>query len=255
MASGIFECPINQSRLYPLCFIIHAFSIIFRTDNCDEFTRRTIDILKIAYFYYPHYQTHMQELVDLLKSYDFLSPEELKVIQEASTIQTLKAEEHLFKKGDYFYHEGHILKGVMRIYEINSKGEERTIYIGAEGTNVGSLETMFRQEKSRRFAQAIEDTTLLLVDSQIMDEKEKQYPRVMKQKMMDMERLLLILSERASFFALYSPEERFIDLQENQPELIHRIPQKYLASYIGVSTVSFSRIKARIYKKNREKKA
>ena len=195
----------------------------------------------------------MQELIDLLKTYDFLSPEELKVIQGASTIQTLKAEEHLFKAGDYFYHEGHVLKGVMRIYEINPRGEERTIYIGAEGSNVGSLETMFKQEKSIRFAQAIEDSTILLLDSQLLDQKEKEYPRIMKQKMMDMEKLLLNLSERASFFALYSPEERYISLQENQPELIHRIPQKYLASYIGVSTVSLSRIKARIHKKKRKK--
>jgi len=191
----------------------------------------------------------MQELIELLKSYDFLGPEEFKVIQEASKIQYLKAEEHLFKVGDYFYYAGFVLKGVMRAYEISPEGEERTIYIGSEGSNIGSLETKLRHEKSRRFGQAIEDSTVLLLDTRIMREQEKQYPTLMQMKIMDMERLLINLSERASFFALRSPEERLMVLQENQPELLHRVPQKYLASYIGVSIVSFSRIKARIQKK------
>lgn len=192
----------------------------------------------------------MQELIELLKSYDFLGPEELKVIQKASKIQHLKAEEHLFKEGDYFYYACFILKGVMRSYEVSPEGEERTIYIGSEGSNIGSLETKLRHEKSRRFGQAIEDSTVLLLDTRIMREKEKQYPMLIQMKAMDMERLLLSLSERASFFALRSPEERFMVLQIKQPELLHRVPQKYLASYIGVSTVSFSRIKARIQKKD-----
>jgi len=191
----------------------------------------------------------MQELIELVKSYDFLGPEEFKVIQEASKIQTLKAEEHLFKAGDYFYYAGFILKGVMRAYEVSPEGEERTIYIGSEGSNIGSLETMLRHEKSRRFGQAIEDSTVLLLDTRIMREKEKQYPMLMQMKVMDMERLLITLSERSSFFALRSPEERFMVLQEDQPELLNRVPQKYLASYIGVNTVSFSRIKARVQKK------
>ncbi|OJJ23172.1 hypothetical protein BKI52_02115 [marine bacterium AO1-C] len=196
----------------------------------------------------------MQELIELLKSYDFLSPEALKAIQDIAIIQHLKAEEHLFREGDYFYYEGNILKGVMRLYEISPEGEERTIYLAPEGSNIGSLETMLRHEKSKRFAQAIEDCTVLLLDVRIMDEKEKQYPMFMKVKAVEMEKLLFNLSERLSFFALRSPEERFMVLQENHPELLTRIPQKYLASYIGVSIVSFSRIKARIQKKEQVKR-
>ncbi|OJJ23173.1 hypothetical protein BKI52_02120 [marine bacterium AO1-C] len=196
----------------------------------------------------------MQELIELLKPYDFLGPEEFKIIQEASSIQHLKAEEHLFKEGDYFYYACFVLKGVMRAYEISPIGEERTIYIATEGLNIGSLETKLRHEQSRRFAQAIEDCTILLLDTRIMHEKERQYPMLMEMKIVNMERLLLNLSERSSFFALRSPEERFMVLQEKQPELLNRIPQKYLASYIGVSTVSFSRIKARIQKKEQVKR-
>jgi len=191
----------------------------------------------------------MQELIELLKSYDFLGPEELKVIREASKIQHLKAEEHLFKEGDYFYYACFVLKGVMRAYEISPEGEERTVYIASEGANMGSLETALRHEKSRRFAQAIEDCTVLLLDTRIMHANERQYPMLVEMKVINMEKLLLNLSERSSFFALRSPEERLMVLQKKQPELLHRVPQKYLASYIGVSTVSFSRIKARIQKK------
>ena len=197
----------------------------------------------------------MQEIIKLLKSYEFLGSEELKLIQRASIVKHLKAEEHLFRAGDYFYYAGFILKGVMRSYEISPLGEERTIYIAAEGENIGSLETKLKGEKSKRFAQAIEDSTLLLLDTRIMRENERQYPMLMEMKIMDMEKLLLNLSERSSFFALRSPEERLMVLQENQPELLNRVPQKYLASYIGVSTVSFSRIKARIQKKDQVQNA
>jgi len=191
----------------------------------------------------------MQELIELVKSYDFLGPEEFKIMQKASFVQKLKAEEHLFKEGDYFYYACFVLKGVMRAYEVSPEGEERTIYIASEGANIGSLETALRGEKSRRFAQAIEDSTVLLLDTRIMREKERQYPMLVEMKVINMEKLLLNLSERSSFFALRSPEERFKVLQEHQPELLNRVPQKYLASYIGVNTVSFSRIKARVQKK------
>ena len=215
--------------------------LFFETNDRNKFTR------KIAYI--PHNRTYMQELIELLKSYDFLGPEELKVVQEASRIQYFKAEEHLFKEGDYFYYACFVLKGAMRLYEISPEGEERTIYIATERSIIGAMETMLRHEKSRRFCQVIEDSTILLLDTRIMRDKEKQYPMLIQMKAMDMEKILFSLSERLSFFALRSPEERFRVLQENHPELLHRIAQKYLASYIGVSTVSFSRIKARIQKK------
>ena len=110
----------------------------------------------------------MQELIELVKSYDFLGPEEFKIMQKASFVQKLKAEEHLFKEGDYFYYACFVLKGVMRAYEVSPEGEERTIYIASEGANIGSLETSLRGEKSRIFAQAIVDSTVLLLDTRIM---------------------------------------------------------------------------------------
>ena len=53
-------------------------------------------------------------------------------------------------------------------------------------------------------------------------------------------------ADRVRFFTLLTPEERYIKMLEESPKLVQRVPQKYLASYIGVTTVSLSRIRKRV---------
>jgi DNA-binding MarR family transcriptional regulator len=60
------------------------------------------------------------------------------------------------------------------------------------------------------------------------------------------EQLFLYLSHRENAFMLKSPTQRYLDLFEEQPRLIQEIPQKYLASYIGITPQALSRIRAKL---------
>lgn len=193
----------------------------------------------------------MENILPHFKSFDFLEIEELEVIQSAIKIKTIKKGEYLFRKGTYFYDACFVLKGLMRIYDTDSSGLEKNVYFSLEGSQVACLESILKKEKGVFFAQALEDTTVLALDTIIMDKAEKNFPNLLRLKMADMERFVFEAIERVHFFTMLSPEERFLQLQEKQPDLLKRVPQKYLASYIGVSTVSFSRIKARIMNKEK----
>jgi len=139
-----------------------------------------------------------------------------------------------------------ILKGYLRLYYLKD-GNDRSAYFFTEGVFAGAYHSFIRQQKSRHYIVCAEDCILLVI-------KHKDYLQLLTQAKADL-LIRKVLEER--FFALHdlftaqildSPEERYLYLLQEQPQLIHRVPQHQLATFLGITAVSLSRIRARIKK-------
>lgn len=192
-----------------------------------------------------------QSFVDYFRKFRFLSFSDLKLIYSIASIKKVQAEQLLVREGETFYHVIIILKGLVRNYVITSKGEERTTLLAKEGMQVATPESLFSATPSFEFIEAVEPSILVYIDSRKFNKLIKKHPNLLLLKSRNMEKAIVKTINRVRFFTLLSPEERFIELQNKYPEFIQRVPQKYLASFIGVTTVSFSRIKARVYLKRK----
>ncbi len=194
-----------------------------------------------------------EEFRAFVSSFPFLRPDETDIIVEHTNLKE-------FKKGDVLLREGMISKschavvrGCVREYYIKD-GIEKTIAFYTEGDAVNSFSSYSNQTPSKHFLECAEDCLLTVGSQSLIDEMCDRIPRLAEFIKFEVEKDAGKLQERMASFMTSSPEERFNDLMEKNPSLINRVPQHQIASYIGVTPESLSRIRKRILQKEQQKK-
>ena len=157
-----------------------------------------------------------------------------------------------FKKGAYLLKEGQIstctyfvLEGCIREY-ILSDGEDKTTNFISEEQWAISLNSLSSPSSANHNWVCIEDTTVVVGNEQQAQELFKHFPRFETISRTIMEAAFAEQKEALTSYYTDSPEQRYRKLLKTRPELVQRIPQYHLASYIGIKPESLSRIRKRI---------
>jgi CRP-like cAMP-binding protein len=187
-----------------------------------------------------------KSVIEYFKTFPFIGLDDIKLIYSLGQLKRIKAGEIIIKIGELNYSGIFVLKGLLRNYIITNDGEERTLLFCKEGNQTGSHSTIFYNKPAKENIEAIEDSVVFMLNSEVADKIAGKHPKLLKLQNNILKKVLAESVERIIFFTTLSPEERFKELCTKQPNLVKRVPQKYLASYVGVTTVSLSRIKSRI---------
>jgi CRP-like cAMP-binding protein len=163
--------------------------------------------------------------------------------------RSLKRGEKWITEGQKEADIGFVLEGNMRHYYVHD-GEEKTTYFYFENHLVGSYFSAITNKPSLLTIEALTDCRLLVFSYQhlksLFDQSHKweKFGRVLA------EYLAFGLEERMAGLLTLSPEERYLELiQGNKQKIIERIPQHYIANYLGITPVSLSRIRKRLQEK------
>ena len=105
---------------------------------------------------------------------------------------------------------------------------------------------MGKSEQCTVTIEALEPSILLYLDTRKLDKISRNSPVLLRFKISNMQDGMMAIVNRVKFLTDLTPEERYLYLRDNHPKLIQRVSQIYLASYIGITPVSLSRIKARL---------
>jgi CRP-like cAMP-binding protein len=185
--------------------------------------------------------------VDLfLRGSGMLTDEEIEVLSQIMTIKTFKKGSFLLKEGQIASYAYFNLKGCVREYYLKD-GEEKTISFYIEGDDVAENSSYVLQVPSKHYLECLEDTTLTVVSYQNDKAFKKRFPRLGTRCYETMEEQLGEFQNIAAEYIVSTPEERYLKLVETRPDLLNRVPQYQLASYIGVTPESLSRIRNRLY--------
>lgn len=185
-----------------------------------------------------------QVLIDYVAQFAPLSEQEIEQI-----FQFIKIRSH--KKGKVLLREGQrcnvcyfVLQGCVRQYYLTD-GNEKTTNFFTEGMPVAST-LVFENKPSKCYLVCNEDC--ILVEGRPEDEQffTQMMPRMETLNRMGVEFELKKSQESFAEFIMSSPEERYLNLLNTRPELLDRVPQYQLASYLGVTPESLSRIRKRI---------
>ncbi|BAU53071.1 Crp/Fnr family transcriptional regulator [Mucilaginibacter gotjawali] len=145
---------------------------------------------------------------------------------------------------------GFVLTGSVRYFNIKD-GEEITGYFSFENELVSSYRSFLTRQPSLNYVQALEDTELVIITYKSMQAmlanpalayKMERFGRLVA------EYYLICYEERMSSFITKTPEERYLDLLNTGRDIIQRMPQHYIAHFLGITPVSLSRIRRRIMK-------
>lgn len=150
----------------------------------------------------------------------------------------------LLQEGDTATHLHFIKKGCLRMW-FNKEGKDITFQFFFEGQAVSSIESFITGQSSIFTIESIEPSTIVSISSgdwkqilQAFPELKEGFQQMLFQRFRNYAQLFLSRIKD-------TPRERYEDLVKNHPEIIQRIPQHYIASYLGITPISLSRIRNR----------
>jgi CRP/FNR family transcriptional regulator, anaerobic regulatory protein len=138
-----------------------------------------------------------------------------------------------------------INKGLLRLF-YNKDGEEITAFIFREGLFAASYDSFLRAAPSIQVLETLEDAELLVISKEQLDQLTEQVPRMNILLRKVAEQRFINAQQVLSSFILDSPEERYRKFSEQHGDLLLRVPHHLIASYLGITPVSFSRIRKRV---------
>jgi CRP-like cAMP-binding protein len=158
---------------------------------------------------------------------------------------SVKKQEFLLRPGDVNRGVFFVRKGVLRSYKVDEKGKEHILLFAPEGWMVGDIEAQVKGHPSGVFIQAIEDSEVQRIDPKNLDSKKnnlaKEGGREMSQHFNRLLRRIVTLEQRVMMLLSHSALERYEAFLVSYPDLINRIPQWMIASYIGVTPEALSK--------------
>lgn len=191
-----------------------------------------------------------QEIAVFAPFFKGLELEDMAQIAALAQIKTLVPGEIYIRKGSDTQKIAYIQKGLIRIYYVRDNDDQATIMLRWEQQFVASVDSIFRRQRSRYVYEAMEETTILEMDYNLARPLIDANPRL---SVVRDEFLMIMLSqsiERVETFILLSPEERYLQLLQEKPGLVERVPDKHLATLLGITPVSLSRIRKRLSRGN-----
>jgi CRP-like cAMP-binding protein len=174
-----------------------------------------------------------------------LSKQEKQIITKDIKIGNVNKGTILLKARQKSFDNYFVLKGCVRQFYLN-EGEERTTnFYTEEDWILPAIDTSANQV-SDYFLECTEDCVLVIANEQEGNELIKRYPLFQELSLMVLEKEIIKQQQKLATYHISTPEQRYINLQKDKPQLIERISQYLLSSYIGVEPESLSRIRKRI---------
>jgi CRP/FNR family transcriptional regulator, anaerobic regulatory protein len=169
--------------------------------------------------------------------------EEFALIISYFTPKKLRRRQYLLQEGDVCRHLSFIAKGAMRQYTVDEKGTEHILRFGIENWWMSDRESFITKQPSRFNIEAVEDCELLQLNHTGYEELSRVSPAYIQLNRILDERGYIAAQKRIHSSISNTAEERYIELLNTHPAFFQRFPQNMIASYLGVSPETLSRIR------------
>ncbi|MDR0223768.1 MAG: Crp/Fnr family transcriptional regulator [Myroides odoratus] len=172
-----------------------------------------------------------------------LTPTEKEQISSFFRVKKLRKRQFLLQEEDVCKDFAFVSQGLLKSYVLDEKGNENINLFGWEGWWIADFQSFLFQTPATLAIEAIEDCELLLLSRVNYDQMLEEVPVMERYFRLVYERSLATKDQRLVTAQTYSAEEKYIHLIQTYPELMQRIPQSLLASFLGLTPETFSRIK------------
>ncbi|HEY4874819.1 MAG TPA: Crp/Fnr family transcriptional regulator [Puia sp.] len=192
-------------------------------------------------------------MLGTLKKYvsDFiqLSEEDFNAFSAFVEIRNFEKKKKIISPGETETYLNLVVTGLVRKYFLKGK-EEKVTYIAKENFLVNSMGSFLSGSPSIYFVEAIEPTTLLSIKKHDLENLYDTHHNIERLSRLVLTSLFIQREKQDYDQIRLSVRERFIQFMQNNPDLLQRVPQKYLASYLNIKPETFSRMKHLMKKRN-----
>ncbi|MDM1292680.1 Crp/Fnr family transcriptional regulator [Sphingobacterium sp. N143] len=190
----------------------------------------------------------MKQLIDYIKRDVVLSDADVALLQQQVEIRDYEAHSMIFESGKVSHDIYFVLEGFVRMFYWTN-GTDKTAFFYPEGAFICAGKSYTQQVPALENFQAIETTKLVVLNRTRVEYLISKIPQLEIIARLAAENELMMMQDLVSSFVTKSAEERYMELLKNNKMLLQRVPQRYIASFLGVSPETLSRIKRRTYLK------
>ncbi|HEY4291131.1 MAG TPA: Crp/Fnr family transcriptional regulator [Puia sp.] len=191
-------------------------------------------------------------MLDMLRQYVSgyvaLTNEEFTFLADKIVVRSLDRKHQLVLAGEVEQYMNFVVKGLVRMYFYRGKTEVIT-NIAKEGQLIGSSASFLSGDPSSYYVETLEPSLLLSLTREDLDRIYQQSTRIEKLGRLMTTQFVLQKEEWELECMRLNTRERFLRFVENNPDLMQRVPQKYLASYLNMKPETFSRLKQLLRKR------
>ena len=191
-------------------------------------------------------------MVDVFKKYlaekMILSDADWAVIEPVCIIKKLKKHQFLLQEGDVWRYHAFVCKGCLRRYSIDAKGIEHIIQFSIENWWAGDRESLMNKTPSKYNIDAVEDSIILVIRNEDFDRIYQQLPAFNTMVNQILFRSFNASQERINATISMTAEEKYLHFINTFPALANRIPRHMVASYLGITPETLSRVKSNLSK-------
>jgi len=174
------------------------------------------------------------------------SPEEQEIVKGYLTPKKLRKKQYLLQEGDICKSIAFVEKGALREYTVGDKGTEHILQFALEGWVISDLHSFMTGEPAAYHIDALEDSELVLITKSAHEEILKRVPKYETFSRLLITGAYLAMQKRVTSIISNSLEERYLYFINLYPDIAQRVPQHMIASYMGLSPETLSRVRKKI---------
>lgn len=179
-----------------------------------------------------------------------LSVGELEYFNSILEYKVIPKKTMLLQAGNVCSFEAYVIKGCIREYYIDSSGAEVTLQFAVEDWWVSDITSFQDQKVSDMYIETLEDCELLMLSRQSKEQLLAEVPKLERMFRLMIQRHLSVIQSRLFKTITHTGIEKYLEFIKRYPTIPQRVPQHYIASYLGISPEFLSKLRTRYLKNN-----
>ena len=176
------------------------------------------------------------------------SNEELAIFDELLKPKSVPKKTFLLQEGEVCNFEAYVVKGCIRTYFINENGFEVILQFAIEDWWVSDIASFYEQTPSNLFIETLEDCELLTFNPETKEDLLTRVPKFERVFRLMVQRNLAATQSRLINTISKTAQEKYLDFIERYPTIPQRVPQHYIAAYLGISPEFLSKVRTKLAK-------
>jgi CRP-like cAMP-binding protein len=193
----------------------------------------------------------LNALVSSLNKYVTLTQEEVNVIASLFSFRNFRKRQYILQESEINRHETFIVKGATRMFEVDEQGQEHIVQFGLEDWWVGDLYSFLTETPSKYNIDCLEDIEVFQITKPNLDALYVKVPKMERHFRIIIQNAFIASTNRVASSLVKSATDRYQEFIIQYPQIEQRVPNHQIASYLGITPQSLSRIRSQANKKKK----
>ncbi len=187
-----------------------------------------------------------EQLIKTIRAKIDLTPSEAEEIKHFFIPKKIRKRQYLLNAGDVCLYNYFVEKGLLRCFNVDDRAHEHVVQFAVEGWWMSDMNSFLTGDEAVYNIEALEDSELLLLNKKSFDEMVLRVPKMEKYFRLLMQNHIIALQRRIISSLSNSAEEKYMKLMDGCPDIINRASQQHIASFLGITPETLSRIRKQV---------